>query len=80
MGSLSGTQAWLAVAKTLLVMGVDDRDLYLFDTFTTMPAPGDEDVDVWGNHAADFYDEALAHPGFSYLPMDGVRELTHPRR
>ena len=65
----------LAVAKTLVAMGATDRDLYLFDTFTTMPPPGEQDVDVWGNRAADFYDEALAHPGFSYLPMERVREL-----
>jgi O-methyltransferase len=65
----------LAIAKTLLAQGVHDRDLYLFDTFTTMPPPGNEDVDVWGNQAADFYDAALAHPGFSYLPMESVREL-----
>jgi hypothetical protein len=65
----------LAVARTLVSMGAVDRDLYLFDTFTTMPPPGEEDVDVWGNRAADFYDEALAHPGFSYLPMERVREL-----
>jgi hypothetical protein len=65
----------LAVAKTLVSIGAVDRDLYLFDTFTTMPPPGEEDVDAWGNRAADFYDEALAHPGFSYLPMERVREL-----
>jgi hypothetical protein len=65
----------LAVARTLIAGGVTDRDLYLFDTFTTMPFPGEEDVDVLGNRAADFYDAAVAAPAFSYLTMDQVREL-----
>ena len=36
------------IADTLLSLGVRDRDLYLFDTFTGMPPPTDEDVDAWG--------------------------------
>ena len=63
----------LAVARTLVELGATDRDLYLFDTFTTMPYPGEEDVDVPGNRAADFYDEAVAAPAFRYLPMEEVR-------
>jgi hypothetical protein len=65
----------LAVARTLVELGASDRDLYLFDTFTTMPYPGEEDVDVVGNRAADFYDAAIAAPAFSYLPMEEVRRL-----
>ncbi len=65
----------LAVARTLVELDAADRDLYLFDTFTTMPYPGEEDVDVVGNRAADFYDDAVAAPAFSYLPMDEVRGL-----
>ena len=34
----------MAIALTLLRLGVTDRDLYLFDTFAGMPAPGAEDV------------------------------------
>jgi O-methyltransferase len=65
----------LAVAKTLLGLGVTDRDLYLFDTFTTMPPPGEEDVDVLGNHASDLLEDALANPAYDYLPRDQVRQL-----
>ena len=36
----------LAVALTLLRLGVRDRDLFLFDTFAGMPPPGDHDVRV----------------------------------
>ena len=35
----------MAVALTLLEVGVRDRDLYLFDTFTGMTAPTPEDED-----------------------------------
>ena len=34
----------MAVALTLIRLGDTERDLYLFDTFTGMPEPGDEDV------------------------------------
>ena len=34
----------MAAALTLLRLGVTDRDLYLFDTFSGMPEPGAEDV------------------------------------
>ena len=40
----------MAVALTLLSKGVKDRDLYFFDTFEGMPAPGERDIDdVFGN-------------------------------
>ena len=65
----------LVIAKTLVEHKVTDRDLYLFDTFDTMPPPGDHDIDVWGTHAGDFYDAALAHPGYAYLPQEEIRRL-----
>jgi O-methyltransferase len=39
------------VAKTLLQLGVTDRDLYLYDTFTGMTKPTERDVDYCGNRA-----------------------------
>ncbi len=65
----------LAIAHTLIEMGVTDRDLYLFDTFESMPPPGTDDVDVWGTPAASFYDAALAHPGYAYLPQEEIHDL-----
>jgi hypothetical protein len=38
----------MAVARTLLELGVDDRELYLFDTYEGMPEPTVEDVDFAG--------------------------------
>jgi len=43
----------MAVALTLLRLGVTNRDLYLFDTFEGMTEPGDEDVKHSGERAAD---------------------------
>jgi len=43
----------MAVALTLLRLGITDRDLYLFDTFTGMTEPGEEDVKHSGESAAD---------------------------
>jgi hypothetical protein len=43
----------MAVALTLLRLGVSDRELYLFDTFSGMTAPTDEDVRKSGERAAD---------------------------
>jgi O-methyltransferase len=41
----------MAVARTLLDAGVDDRDLYLFDTFEGMTAPTAADRDYRGRAA-----------------------------
>jgi O-methyltransferase len=65
----------LLVARTLVELDATDRDLYLFDTFTTMTRPGEEDVDVAGNRAIDLYDAAVASPVFSYLPLEDVKRL-----
>lgn len=65
----------LAVARTLLAAGDTSRDLYLFDTFTTMPRPGPEDFDVYGRHVSEYHDVNVAHPYHSYLPLDTVRAV-----
>src|SRR5215212_6542793 len=41
-----------AVARTLESMGVTDRELYLFDTFTGMTEPTEKDVSFGGTPAA----------------------------
>lgn len=63
----------MVVALTLVDLGVDDRDLYLFDTFTHMPFPGEEDVDLFGEPAADIYEEASTAEAFRYLPFEEVQ-------
>jgi O-methyltransferase len=65
----------LVIAHTLVELGATDRDLYLFDTFESMPPPGALDVDVWGHAAADHYQAALASPVYAYIPQDQIRAL-----
>ncbi|MGW0229262.1 TylF/MycF/NovP-related O-methyltransferase [Actinopolymorpha singaporensis] len=42
-----------AVARTLLDLGVLDREIYLFDTFEGMPRPTERDIRWTGESAAD---------------------------
>jgi O-methyltransferase len=64
----------MAVALTLLRLGVTDRDLYLFDTFEGMTEPGNQDVKHSGERAA----EVLAGKSRAHYravaPLEQVRE------
>jgi hypothetical protein len=65
----------MAVALTLLRLGVTDRDLYLFDTFTGMTAPTDADIRLSGERAADLLAEES--PGadiWAIAALDQVKE------
>lgn len=42
----------MAAARTLLESGIADRDLYLYDTYEGMSAPGAMDVDIEGRAAS----------------------------
>jgi hypothetical protein len=48
----------MVVAQTLLDLSSPDRDLFLFDTFEGMPAPGAEDRDASGVPAAELLSRA----------------------
>ncbi len=70
----------LAVLRTLVEMGADTRDVWLYDTFTTMPSPTDRDVDLFGVPAKDYHakydaDPSVLDPSYEYLPLPQVREL-----
>jgi hypothetical protein len=65
----------MAVALTLLRLGKTDRELYLYDTFSGMTAPTDEDTKKSGERAADL----LAEEGedsdiWAIASLDEVRE------
>ena len=65
----------MAVALTLLRLGVTDRDLYLFDTFTGMTAPTEEDVRLSGERAADLLAEESPDADiWAIAPLDQVKE------
>ena len=71
----------LAVANTLNQLGVTDRDLYLFDTFTGMTEPTERDIRInEGKHADEFLksDEigpmAWSRPEHFIATLDDVKE------
>ena len=65
----------MAVALTLLRLGVTDRDLYLFDTFAGMTEPGDQDVNNTGARAADLLAESSRDSHvWAVASLDEVRE------
>ncbi|MEU6718035.1 TylF/MycF/NovP-related O-methyltransferase [Nonomuraea sp. NPDC046802] len=47
-----------AIATTLLRLGITDRTLYLFDTFSGMTDPGEEDVSAFDGRAIDLWEKA----------------------
>jgi hypothetical protein len=63
----------MAVALTLSSLGVRDRGLHLFDTFTHMPLPGEHDFTVDGRPANELYAEAIQQERYAYLPLQAVR-------
>ena len=68
----------LAVARTLLECGDTSRDLWLYDTFTRMPPPGEKDYDIWGRHASEYFAGPVdPHDteGYRYLPLQEVRAV-----
>jgi hypothetical protein len=65
----------MVIAETLQSLGVSDRDLYLFDTFTYVPEPGEHDHDVFGSHADEYFDAAVESGVFDHLPIEQVRRL-----
>ncbi len=70
----------LAVLRTLVELEVEDRDVWLYDTFDAMPAPTDRDVDVHGVAAADYHaqyaaDPTSLDPAYDYLPFEHVHDL-----
>ena len=64
----------MAVALTLLRLGVTDRELYLFDTFAGMTAPGPQDVKQGGRHASDVLRQTSQDASvWGIAPLEEVR-------
>ena len=65
----------MAVAMTLLRLGVTDRELYLYDTFEGMTEPGAQDVTPSGERASEIL--ARSDPGsniWAIASLEDVRE------
>jgi hypothetical protein len=54
----------MAVALTLLRLGITDRDLFLFDTFEGMTEPGEEDVRQGGESASELLERVGRDSGY----------------
>ena len=65
----------MAVGLTLLRLGVEDRELYLYDTFEGMTEPGEEDVMHTGQNARELLADAAAGAHYrAAAPLDDVRQ------
>jgi hypothetical protein len=66
----------MAAALTLVDLGVDNIDLYLFDAFDRMPMPTDRDIDAWGRPASRLFEgpvDANDIPELAIGPMESVQ-------
>lgn len=75
----------LVMVKALQRAGVDDRDVYLFDTFEGMNEPTDMDTSRFSEPATTTWQKAKASGATAYeryfqpakFSLDGVRSLLH---
>jgi O-methyltransferase len=67
----------MAIAKTLVAEKDLSRELYLFDTFSGLTDPSDEDRDFSGRDAAELFEIRNKEDGliWCHAPLDGVRNV-----
>lgn len=64
----------MAAARTLVELGDTERDLYLYDTFEGLPAPGEHDGIAGSDvSVAELYAEGTRDKPFLEAPVDAVR-------
>jgi hypothetical protein len=67
----------MAIARTLLNMGVQDRELHLFDTFEGMSTPTDKDINHKGYDAREVFEESKFNDregsDWCYAALDEVK-------
>ncbi|MES2734297.1 MAG: TylF/MycF/NovP-related O-methyltransferase [Bacteroidota bacterium] len=66
----------MMMALALLQKGVQDRDVYLFDTFEGMPEPGEKDQDLKGTSAYGTWQEGQTDQvnTWCYSPLEEVQQ------
>lgn len=67
----------MAMALTLIKLGSEKRDLYLYDTFSGMSKPGDIDISIWGENAHQKFSETKTSDETStwcFSPLEEVRQ------
>jgi hypothetical protein len=68
----------MAVARTLMETGDENRHLYLFDTYEGMPSPSDRDISDQGESAADMLrneDKEDSESVWCVATLDEVRKV-----
>ena len=65
----------MAVALMLKDLGVMDRDIYLYDTFSGMPAPGVNDISIRGEAAVDTFDKMKTSDDTSEWCYSSLQEV-----
>ena len=74
----------MMMACALLGMGVNDRDIVMFDTFDTIPVPGPEDIDHEGVHASTMLrrlqKSAVPQAQWNPAPVDAVLAKSQAHR
>ena len=65
----------MAVARTLKELRATDRNLHLFDTFDGMPTPGEEDVNLSDESAAELMSKSAKESGvvWAYGALEEVK-------
>lgn len=73
-GVWNGGSTMLA-ALTFLSLGVEDRDIYLFDTFAGMTMPDEKDTDLYGTHSMKQWevDRREDHNEWCYGTLEAVQ-------
>jgi O-methyltransferase len=66
----------MVIANELVRQGVTDRRLWLYDTYTGMTAPTDDDITVTGRTGAEWVDSELAKPEKDSTGVTGVSLAT----
>ena len=67
----------MAMALTLRSLGYDDRELFLYDTYSGMSDPSETDISVFGENAKTKYSKTASNRGGSdwcLSPLDEVKE------
>lgn len=66
----------MMIAKFLKIKKIENRKIYLYDTFEGMVKPGDSDINLWGEKAADKFSKTSTgedSSDWAYAPIEEVK-------
>ena len=65
----------MAAALTLLELGTTEREIWLYDTFTEMPPPGEFDAHSSGANLEQMYEETGKVPVYTIYSDERIKSL-----